>query len=1100
MLVRVLLLCSLTLVLGWPPLVAAEQAFFPRHPAISPDGSIVVFGCQGDLWRVGAAGGRAERLTAHPAYHRNPVFSPDGTLLAFASDREGTVDLYIMPAGGGRPSRLTHAPATDVPADFSADGQRLYFSSARPWRYPVRPQIHEVSVDGGTPFRAFDLFAHQVAAHPDGRRFLVAIGDARFGRVGYRGSYQSDIWLHEPGRAPRRLTAGLGYDTDPMWGPGDAVYWRSEDDQTRAFNIWRQDLDGGGLRRLTDFRGEGVRSARLSRDGSRLVCEADSSLYLLDTRSEQLHRLAVTIAADDLQPQQTMDIVSGDASELAVATDGDEIALVVRGEIALVNRELEGRATVVLPSSWRESDVSFRPGSADTLAVVSDRERHEGIPYSRIGLIVSDDSASALLRTAKRQRLVWLTPPGVECTRPVWSPDGRRITYQHGPGTLAVIDADGKNRRILHEGWDSPDAVWSPDSRWLAYAVAGGPSYSRNIWLVPAAGGEPVNVSQHPDHDWGPVFNETGTMLAWTSRRYGKQNDVLFCYLTRADHERSREEWQIWEKTRDAKPDRPAPDTPQAKKGGKKTSTKTEAGGDRDKAGKPAGPMAIDTEDLHLRVRRLTSLPGDERVVAIHPQGDRIVFGADVGGKRDLYSVDRFGEDLKALTKGGAGDRAAFLAADSKTIWLLKDGRPARVPLDGGDLKTTDFQARLAGRPAELRRQVVEESWRRLRDEFYDPDLHGVDWPAQRAKALRLAAGVDHAADFADVMNIMLGSLNASHMGYFPGGRGDRSPAGWLGLEFAAGHQGEGLRVAAVVPHGPADQVAVGLQPGDLVLAINGQPVGRTADFHAPVMAAGGDPVLLFYRRGREEREVFVRPVTWREIRQRIYEADVKANRARVEELSGGCVGYIHIQGMGRAEVELFERDLFAAAQGKDALVIDVRWNGGGWTTDLLLTILTQPLHAYTLPRGGVIGYPDAERLPLQRWNKPIAVICDESSYSNAEIFSHAIKTIGRGPVVGETTGGNVISTGGWTTLDGGWVRLPFRGWYTWGDPDNPERNNRNQEHGGCVPDHLVPLGPVELLAGQDPQLQKAVQLMLEAAADHAMIPQPSPRRAEAAF
>jgi len=152
------------------------------------------------------------------------------------------------------------------------------------------------------------------------------------------------------------------------------------------------------------------------------------------------------------------------------------------------------------------------------------------------------------------------------------------------------------------------------------------------------------------------------------------------------------------------------------------------------------------------------------------------------------------------------------------------------------------------------------------------------------------------------------------------------------------------------------------------------------------------------------------------------------------------------------------------------------------------------------LPRGGVIGYPDAERLPLQRWNKPIAVICDESSYSNAEIFSHAIKTIGRGPVVGETTGGNVISTGGWTTLDGGWVRLPFRGWYTWGDPDNPERNNRNQEHGGCVPDHLVPLGPVELLAGQDPQLQKAVQLMLEAAADHAMIPQPSPRRAEAAF
>jgi tricorn protease len=362
-----------------------------------------------------------------------------------------------------------------------------------------------------------------------------------------------------------------------------------------------------------------------------------------------------------------------------------------------------------------------------------------------------------------------------------------------------------------------------------------------------------------------------------------------------------------------------------------------------------------------------------------------------------------------------------------------------------------------------------------------------------------LADAVDHDADFADVMNIMLGSLNASHMGYFPGGRGDRSPAGWLGLEFDSAHRGEGLRIARVVPHGPADQVAVGLQPGDVILAVDDVPVGREANFFAPVMSAGGDPVLLTTRRGRQEREVEVKPVVWGQIRQRIYEADVKAMRSRVDELSGGRVGYIHIQGMGRPQVELFERDLYAAAVAKEALIIDVRWNGGGWTTDLLMTILTQPVHAYTIPRGGPIGYPDPERLPLQRWNRPIAVICDENSYSNAEIFSHAIQTIGRGPIVGQPTGGNVISTSGWTALDGGWIRLPMRGWYVWGDARDPGRNNLNQEHGGCVPDFLVERGPAELLAGMDPQLEKAVHLMLDAADEISNKPQPRPRRPAAA-
>ncbi|MEZ4388230.1 MAG: S41 family peptidase [Candidatus Krumholzibacteriia bacterium] len=1082
------LVVAVVVTLGLAPVLRAEPAVFPRRPAISPDGATVVFTSQGDLWRVAATGGRAERLTAHPAYDRDPVFSPDGTRLAFASDREGSFDVYVMPAAGGRPERLTFAPSDDIPQDWSGDGRLVYFSAVRPWRYPVREQIQQVPVDGGTPTRVFDLFAGEVAVQPDGPGVYLTVGADRFGRVGYRGTYQPDVWWYVPGAAPERLTDGLGYDTDPMWGPAGSLYWRAEDDQTHAFNIWRLDRATGERRRLTDFREEGVRNARLSRDGRRLVCEAGEDLWIMDTADAKLRKLVIDLAADEITAARTSDVVSGDADELAVADDGDELAMVIRGEVVLVNRELEGRATVLLPSPWRESDAAFRPGSADTLLIVSDREEEDGVPYSRIGLIVSDDPEQTTLRLAERHRVLWLTPAGRECGDPLWSPDGRRIAYREGEGTLMVMDADGSHRRTLYEGWDNPEAAWSPDSRWLAYAVATGEDFNTDIWLVPADGGEPTNVSQHPDYDTGPVWSADGSMLAWNTRRYANQQDVVFCYLTRALHERSREEWEIWQKTRDEKP-----------QGKDKDKDKDEAA-DGSASKPPHEPIAIDLDDIHLRVQRLTDLPGDERVVAIHPQGDRIVVAATVGGKRDLFTVDRFGEDREALTEGGAGDRAAFLAADGKTVWWLKDGRPARVPLKGGKVETTSFKARLATDRHALRRQVVEETYRTLRDRFYDPDMHGIDWDRQRRKALRLAAAVDHDADFADVMNIMLRSLNASHMGYYPGGRGDRGGVGWLGLEFDAAHRGPGVRVAQVVPRGPADLDQGGLAAGDVILAVDGVDLAADGNLYDLIARAGGDPVRVRYRRDAAERETVLRPVQWSEVRQRIYDADVRANRRRVEELSDGRVGYVHIQGMGQREVELFERDLYAAAHDKDALVIDVRYNGGGWTTDLLLTILTQPVHAYTVPRGGGFGYPDAERLPLQRWNKPVAVICDESSYSNAEIFSHAIKTLGRGPVVGQTTGGNVISTGGWRTLDGGFVRLPFRGWYVWGDQTHPERNNRNQEHGGCVPDYLVPRGPAEMLRGEDPQLDKAVSLMQEAARQAARTePEKRPRRAEAA-
>jgi len=1062
----------------------ASEARFCRHPAISADGSVVVFSYQGDLWRVPADGGRASRLTAHEAYDGRPVFAPDGETIAFASNRYGDDDVYVMPATGGPPVRLTYAETTDRPCAFGPGGDELYISSRRLFDFPMSSQIQVLPVSGGTPLRLVDMFGAE-AATADGRTFVISAGRVANGRMRYRGSYQRELYRWTRGGDPVRLTDNRGYDTHPMMAPDGRIYWVGDMDETKTANVWTMDADGGGKRQLSHFEGDGVRSAALSADGSRIVLERGLDLYTLDAAGGEPVRLEIDVAADLIENPVVVETLSGDAGELAVSEDGDEYALVVRGEVVLLNRELGGRATVAVPGPWRETDVSFRPGGADTLLLVTDRDGED-----TVCLLVADGGDETPLRAAREHRLVALTDGRRPCTRPAWSPDGERIAYMRGNGDLRVMDADGGHDASVSASWNLVDFAWSPDGRWLAFSRYDA-DYNSDIWIVSADGGEPVNVTRHPEYDKNPVWSADGTMLAWETTRHNhapdrRDADVYFLYLREADHDRSREQWEILMKTRDEKP------------GGKEE--KDEDGDDEAEEAAEALEVVIDFEEIHLRGRRLTSLPGSEYVRAIDPQGDRLYFTASIGEERDLYSLDRFGEEREAVTEGGVDPAAIRLDAEGETFTFLRNGAPATVGAGGGKIESTDFTARLVvDRPA-IRRRTLDEAWRTLRDRFYDPDMHGVDWPAMREKYLEWVAHAGCDVDFGDVMNLMLGELNASHMGYRPGWEapGDYGDDGWLGLEFDRDQGGRGLKVSRVLTDGPCDMAPDRVRVGDVLLSVDGRAVGRDASLEAALETRAGLPTWIVVERDGDDLEIQVTPVGWYRIRSLNHRDNERARRARAESRSDGRVGYVHIEGMGFAEVERFQQNLFAAADGKEALVIDVRDNGGGWTTDLMLTILTQPEHAFTVGRGGEAGYPRVERQPFFSWTKPVAVICNEGSYSNAEIFSHAIKTLGRGPVVGVETGGNVISTGAFTNRYRGYVRLPGRGWYVWGDEAHPERNGKPQEGrhdlSGCLPDHVVELTPADRVHDRDPQLDRAVDLMLEAADAERRKPSREPR------
>jgi len=377
--------------------------------------------------------------------------------------------------------------------------------------------------------------------------------------------------------------------------------------------------------------------------------------------------------------------------------------------------------------------------------------------------------------------------------------------------------------------------------------------------------------------------------------------------------------------------------------------------------------------------------------------------------------------------------------------------------------------------------QLYDEAWRVIEQQFYDPNHHGRDWDALGEKWKSLVMSASTRTDFRDLFNLMLGQLNASHMGLTSQDQQEtqRQQTGLLGVEIREVENG--VEILRVIPGSPAERPHSALAVGEVITSVNGKAVSGT-NFYAHFEGTVGEEVLIQVEdaRGRS-REIAIRPIN--SLSNLLYDEWVAEQQRKTEELSGGRLGYLHIRGMNQPSFERFERDLMAAGYGKEGIVIDVRWNGGGWTTDYLMAVLNVRQHAYTIPRGAAADlekeklgfreyYPYSERLPLSAWTRPSIALCNESSYSNAEIFSHAYKNLDLGTLVGVPTFGAVISTGSESLIDGSRIRTPFRGWFAKAD-------DQNMDFVPAVPDLIVE-NPVNYREAGDEQLEVAVRTLLE--------------------
>ena len=1066
-----------------PTPAVAPQPYF-TEPALSPDRKEIAFVSGGDIWTVPATGGTASLLVSNSANEARPLYSPDGSQLAFISTRTGNGDIYLLTLSTGELKRLTFDDGADQLDGWSRDGRWIYFSSTSRDIGGLN-DIFRVSVSGGTPMQlSADRYTNEFfsAPSPDGNTVAFSargIASGQWWRRGHSHIDESEIWLlrsfdNGNGTYERVTEPGVAKEMWPMWSAdGRNLFFVSDRSDTvnknGAQNIWSTSPGKPGARRVSTFTDGRVVWPSISYDGREIVFEHNFQIWKLDTETGKSTEVQIQRRGASAGPSIEHMRLSDQLSEMRLSPDGKKVAFVVRGEVFAASSTDGGDATRVSISSGAEYGIDWSPDSR-RLAYVSDRD---GVPH----LFLYDFSTNVETQ---------LTRGPADDSSPDFSPDGKSLAFLRGAKELCVSDlADKKERVVVSGTFERPPIVadrpfvWSPDSKWIAY-VPVGESQFKNINLV-----QVENGNNKPASFLSNVFSNTlawspdGTFILFdTGQRTESFQVARIDLIPRTPRFREDQFRDLFkeETPRSVTPGRPEP-RPAATPQPEASPIASPAAKPDDKKA-PTKPVQVVFEDIR---RRLSLLPVgiDVNYQTISPDGKWLAMVASAANQSNLYlySLDELSREpavAKQLTSTPGFKSGAQFTPDSKELYFLENGRIGIVNLEGRS-RSLAVTAEMDVDFSREKLEVFRQAWSYLRDNFYDPSYHGANWEQVRAEYEPLVAGARTADEVRRLLQLMVGELNASHLGATPPASANSATTGKLGLRFdRRQYETNGkLRITEVVPLGPA-AIPGNINVGDYLLAVDGKVIDRTTNLDEVLSYKTARKVSLTVSStedGTNKRDVAVRPVSGATERGLLYRSWVERNREYVSKASGGRLGYVHMFDMGSGSLAQLYVDLDVENQARDGVVIDIRNNSGGFVNVYAIDVLARRGYL-TMTLRGQSGAPARTVLGQRSLDRPTILVTNQHSLSDAEDFTEGYRTLKLGKVVGEPTAGWIIYTWNEALIDGTNFRLP-RMKITGNDGADMERNPR--------PVDLEVTRPIgETLTGKDSQLDAAVKELLK--------------------
>ncbi len=1051
------------MILGLSTTRLEAQTKLLRFPDIH--GDKVVFCYAGDLWIAPSSGGEAFRLTAHPGLELFPKFSPDGEWIAFTGQYDGDEQVYVIPSKGGIPRKLTYYPARGPLAPrwgydnqvygWTRDGKAVLFRSLRDGWDLTESRLYTVPMEGGLPVALPMPVSGAGDLSPDGKKVVYSplVRDFRTWKR-YEGGWAQDLYIFDlETLEAQRITDSKRCDRDPMW-IGDMIYFTS--DRDGKLNLYSYDPSTGATQQITHETEWDVRWPSADEEG-RIVYELDGELRVFDTRTGDDEKISIYVPNDGVAMRPAHVCAANLIEDWGLSPKGKRALFVARGDVFTAPIE-KGPTRNLTNSSFAHDKAAAWSPDGKKIAFISDRDGEEEI------YLVDQDGSGEVTR---------LTNDG-NCMRyrPVWSPDGKRIAFSDKNGKLFVLTVANKEVKEVADERDNQvlDYEWSPNGGYLAFSLTD-PNRMKSIYIYDVSKEKLHRVTGPYFNEYDPAWGPDGKYLFYLSdREYAPQigsiewNYVLdretciFAVALRKDVEH---------------PFPPRSD---------EVALEEEKEPKKEKSKKKKGYIKIDFDGLASRVARVP-VPADNYYGLAAIEGNLVYVKGTAfyyGRKSDkesalmIFSLEK--REAKPITKKVSG---YALSRDGKKVLVRQSGAFNLYdvkPEADGSKKTVSTKGLMVDRvPAQEWAEVFNEVWRRFRDFFYVPNMHGYDWEALREQYKPLLRYVAHRSDLNYVIGEMIAELSVSHA-YISGGDYEipqRPKAGLPGARFELDEKAGRYRIAKILEgqneedayRSPLTEIGIDVREGDYVLAIDGEELTPDVNPYKLLLHKADRPVELTINSRpsfKGARKVRYKPVSseW----NLIYYNWVAAKRKYVEEKTNGRIGYLHIPDMGAKGIQEFIKWYYGQIR-KEGLIVDVRGNGGGNVSQMIIERLGRKLLSVDYSRNSDYPYT----YPEKTFHGHLVCLLNETSASDGDIFPAMFKKAGLGKLIGKRSWGGVIGiTSHGPLLDGGSVFVPEYGFVstdgTW-----------SIENHGVDPDLVVENDPKSVIEGKDPQLDAAI-------------------------